>query len=95
MRNAPFENISTLHDLHLFRTHSTNIRIQVGQNGSIHLDAHPHQLPHDLKDMLKLSVGPRDNYDGIKSCMTYNPPGRFKPGYQGERAVSLLDIHSD
>ena len=49
-------------------------------------------LTYKLQDMLELSVGPRDNYDGIRSCFTYNPPGRYKPGYQGERAVSILEL---
>ena len=46
---------------------------------------------YKLEDMLELSVGPRDNYDGIRSCLTYNPPGGYKPGYQSERAVSILE----
>ena len=75
-----------------FRTESTLLYIDVGQNGSISMNASPHELHSDLKeDMFELTVGPRDNYDGIKACLTYNSPGESKPGYQRDRGVSFLD----
>ena len=47
----------------------------VGQNEStITFNAFPDELQQDLKDMLEVTVGPSDNYDGIKACLTYNPP---------------------
>ena len=76
---------------------SSVIDILIGedQDGSLSVgcskgSCKPHNITYDLEDMLELSVGPRDNYDGIRSCLTYNPPGKFKPGYQGARAVSNL-----
>ena len=74
-----------------FRTESTRMYIEVGLNESISLNASPHKLHHDLKDMLELTVGPNDNYKGIKACLTYNTPGGSKPGYQEGRSVSFLD----
>ena len=73
-----------------FRT-ETGLYIDVGQNGSISMSSSPHELHHDLKDMFELTVGPRDTYDGIKACLTYNSPGESKPGYQRDRGVSFLD----
>ena len=64
--------------------------IDVGQNGSISMNASPHELHSDLKDMFELTVGPSDNYDGIKTCLTYNSPGESTPGYQRDRGVSFL-----
>ena len=72
-----------------FRTRSTGIHIEVGQNESISFKARPHKFQHDLKDMLELTVGPNDKYNGIKACLTYNPPGVSKPGYQTDRSVSF------
>ena len=69
------------------RTDSTKMRIHFEQNGSITLDGCPHDLHYDLKDILEVSVGPRDNNDGIKACLTYNPPGAYKPGFQQDRSV--------
>ena len=68
------------------------MNITVGQNGSLSLNAHPHEVHHDLKDMVQLTIGPSDNYDGIKACLTYNPPRESKPGYQRDRGVSFLII---
>ena len=73
-----------------FRSVSTHISIDVSQNGSLSMNNQPHDLKYDLTDAIELSVGPRDNYDGIKSCVTYNPPGGSKPGYQMKRGVSTL-----
>ena len=73
-----------------FRSVSTNIAIDVSQNGSILMNAYPVDLNNNFKDVIEISVGPRDNYDGVKSCLTYNPPGDSKPGYQMDRAVSVL-----
>ena len=65
----------------------------VGQNEStITFNAFPDELQQDLKDMLEVTVGPSDNYDGIKACLTYNPPGAYKPGYQRDRGVSFVRI---
>ena len=55
------------------------------------MTAAPHTLSYDLQDVFQLSVGPRDNYDGIKSCLTYNPPGDSTPGYQRKRGVRGID----
>ena len=75
------------------RTESTAIHIKVEQNESIiSFDAIPYQLQHDIEDMLEVTVGPSDNYDGIKACLTYNSPGTYKPGYQRDRGVSIVDI---
>ena len=49
----------------------------------------PNDLNYTLKDVLEVSVGPKDNNDGIKSCITYNPPGPITPGYQNKRGVSF------
>ena len=73
------------------RSVSTYIFLQVSQNGSLSIGSYPQPLNYDLKDVFKMSVGPRDNYDGIKSCLTYNPPGGFRPGYQTTRGVSTHD----
>ena len=68
------------------------MNISVGLNGSLSLNAYPHELQHDMKDMVELTIGPSDNYDGIKACLTYNSPRESKPGYQRARGVSLFDI---
>ena len=68
------------------------MRIKFGQNGSILLNSYPYDLHYDLKDILEISVGPRDNNDGIKACLTYNPPGAYKTGFQQERSVCLCII---
>ena len=78
--------------INIFSTHKTEIRIGKDQEGSLSLGCYegscfPQKLKYDLKDILELSVGPRDNNDGIKSCFTYNPPGAYKPGVQIERMV--------
>ena len=74
-----------------YRSESTQIFIRVSQDGSLSMTAFPHNLSYDLQDVFQLSVGPRDNYDGIKSCLTYNPPGDSTPGYQRERGVRGID----
>ena len=59
------------------------------------MTAYPHHMNIDLNNVFEISVGPRDNYDGIKSCLTYNPPGGSKPGFQRKRGVStrvLMDF---
>ena len=75
---------------------STHIAIYASQNGSLSMIANPPHMNFDLNDVFEISVGPRDNYDGIKSCLTYNPPGGSKPGFQRKRGVSagvLMDFH--
>ena len=72
-----------------FRTKSTLMNITVGQNGSLSLNAYPHEFHYDLKKMVELTIGPSDNYDGIKACLTYNSPRKSKPGYQRDRGVSF------
>ena len=82
------------------RSVTAQIGIYVAQNGNLTVYAAIRQLenyiPHDpydlnidLKDVIELSIGPRDNYDGIRSCITYNPPRGSKPGYQIRRGVSV------
>ena len=64
-------------------------------DGSLVLDDNPHEVEYDIShihDMLEISVGPRDSYNGIKACLTYNPRIGVKPGYQNDRAVGLLNI---
>ena len=70
------------------RTHSTNLVIL--QNESISIFGYPYDLHYNLTDVLQLTLGPKENNDGIKSCMTYNPPEANKPGFQQRRAVSYL-----
>ena len=71
------------------RTEPALMFINITQDGSLSLNSYPHELHYDLKDVLQISVGPKDNYDGIKACLTYNPPGVSKPGYQADRGVSF------
>ena len=54
------------------------------------MNAHPYDVDFELDNMFEISVGPRDMYDGIKSCLTYNPPGGSTPGYQRTRGVSAF-----
>ena len=58
------------------------------------MNAYPPGLTYDLNDAFKISVSPRDNYDGIQSCLTYNPLGGSKPGYQRKRGVGVLYVFS-
>ena len=55
------------------------------------MNAYPHDVDIDLDDIFEISVGPRDMNDGIKSCLTYNPPGESTPGYQRTRGVSAFN----
>ena len=64
-----------------------SINLNITQNGLLRVNAKPHDLKYKLEDVFEISVGPRDKYDGIKSCLTYNPPGSSKPGYQEDRSV--------
>ena len=84
-----------------FRSKSAHVLFYIAQNGSLSITTIPHNLNNDLKahvlsydlnDVFEISVGPRDHYDGIKSCLTYNPPDGSQPGYQRQRGVSVLDI---
>ena len=59
------------------------------------MSAYPHELQYKLNDLFEISVGPRDNYDGIKSCLTYNPPKSSHPGYQPAFGVSILYLLCD
>ena len=68
------------------------MHIHKSRNGSITIHGDPYNLQYDLKDLFEMSVGPRDNNDGIKACLTYNSPGGYKTGIQTEHAVSLMDI---
>ena len=52
------------------------------------MNAYPYDVDFDLDDMFEISIGPRDMYDGIKSCLTYNPPGGSTPGYKRTLGVS-------
>ena len=76
----------------LDRSTSTYIYINVSQDGTLWMNAHPHDVDFDLNDIFEISVGPRDMYDGIKSCLTYNPPGGSTPGYQRYRGVSAFKV---
>ena len=71
----------------LYRTESTPLSIYLRPDlkGSITFVGDPHGL--DLTDMLQLSIGPRANSGGFRSCMTYNPPGSYRPGALEERGV--------
>ena len=66
------------------------MNIGIGQNGSIYINTSRHELHHDLDEILEISIGPSDDYDGIKACLTYNSPGESKPGYQKDRGVSFM-----
>ena len=70
---------------------STTVTIlqQVGLSG-ISLMGDANALNFNLTDILQLTYGPRENNDGVRSCLTYNPPGSYKPGAQQERSVSKL-----
>ena len=75
-----------------FRTKSTYVSFKIVSNGSLIIDENPLKVRYDMKeieDMLDISIGPKDNYNGIKACLTYNPTRPVKPGYQTDRAVSL------
>ena len=50
--------------------------------------------PHfwHISDLIQISVVPTERGDGIQSCMTYNPPGKFKPGYGRDKSVSSARI---
>ena len=87
MHNLQFTKYKRMENLLYYRTDSTNMHIHLGQNGSITLDGDPHSLHYDLNDILKISAGPRDNNDGIKASLTYNPPGAYKTGFQVDRSV--------
>ena len=63
------------------------MNIGIGQNGSVYKNTSIHDLHYDLNEILEISIGPSDNYDGIKACLTYNSPGESKPGYQTDRGV--------
>ena len=78
-------------DMLYLRAESTLLRIGIGKNGSIYLNASLHDVHFDLKDILEVTVGPNDNYDGIKACLTYNSPRASKPGYQSDRGVSFVE----
>ena len=43
----------------------------------------------NYKDFFAISVGPTEQNDGIKACLTYNPPGTYMPGFQLDLGVSL------
>ena len=62
------------------------------QNGSISFVGDPHKWGYNLTDILQLSHGPREQRDGLRSCLTYNPPGSYEPGLQKERAVSYFYV---
>ena len=42
----------------------------------------------DISDLIQMSVVPTARGDDIQSCMTYNPPGPFKTGYDVTKCVS-------
>ena len=48
-------------------------------------------LPYlwDITDLIQTSVVPTQSGNNIQSCMTYNPPGSFKTGYDVLRSVSV------
>ena len=64
-----------------------NVNIGIAQNGSIYMNTSHQELRNDI---LELSIGPSDDYNGIKACLTYNSPGESKPGYQKDRGVSFM-----
>ena len=69
-----------------------SLNIYITQNGSYRVNSKPHDLKYKLKDVFEISVGPSEKYDGIKSCLTYHPPGGSKPGYQEDRSVRFLHM---
>ena len=71
------------------RTASTYFIISSTKKGPLRVFGYPYHLNYNLEDALELSIGPRDKFDGIKSCLTYNPPGESEPGYQSDRVVGL------
>ena len=76
---------------HYCRTASTIFGIS-SSSGALTIYGNPYPLNLNLEDVLALSVGPRDKFDGIKSCLTYTPPGDTEPGYQSDRGVVFFDI---
>ena len=72
-----------------FRRDYANFTIYSGQNGSLTIDDGPNNLHYDLKDVLEISYGPSAFNDGIRACLTYNPPGAYKSGFQPDKAVGL------
>ena len=72
-----------------FRRDYANFTIYSGQNGSLTIDDGPNNLHYDLKDVLEISYGPSAFNDGIRACLTYNPPGAYKSGFQPDKAVCL------
>ena len=82
------------------RSVSAYLFINVAPNGSVSVNTiiehlgnlHPYDLNYDITGVIETSIGPRDNYDGIRSCFTYNPIAGSKPGYQLRRGVS--DVQS-
>ena len=72
------------------RTLSGRFNVTVTQDRSIEVYGHPSGIDYSLNDVIETSVGPRDRYDGIKSCFTYNPPGNSEPGYQIDRQVGPI-----
>ena len=64
------------------------VRLEAG-NGSISVTSDPHVSEIKLDNMLEVSYGPKANSEGIKSCLTYNPPGGYQAGFQEERSVSI------
>ena len=42
----------------------------------------------NLSDIIQISVGPKEDNGGLQPCITYNPPGPYKPGLTPERNVS-------
>ena len=66
----------------------------MSQDGSLLMNAFPHDVDivdFDWNGIFEISFGPRDMHDGIKSCLTYNPPGGSTPGYQRTRGVSAFE----
>ena len=46
----------------------------------------------EISDMIQMSVVPTNKGDDIQPCMTYNPPGPFKTGYDISKSVSVFSL---
>ena len=76
------------------------ISIKTTKNGSLLIETYDqdfnqqfNQFNDKLEDAIEMSVGPRDHFDGIRSCLTYTPPEGSKPGYQASRSVSVMEMY--
>ena len=80
------ENILSSTSWYFFRSRSDFILIPFEyQDSKNHF-----KLLNHHKNLFQVSIGPTIHSNGIKACLTYNPPGPNYPGYQRDRTVSNL-----